>query len=151
MGGVLAIDHGTRISGFAVADRLRLVSAPLPPARLDGAGPEILAHIKKLAGERDVDTLLVGLPLDGNGKDTGRSRDVRRFAGRLAAALPHLRVLGWDEHLSTRAARELLVDEGLSKAKRQALRDSYSALVILRDWLNSGEPATHPIAPASPG
>lgn len=147
MGGILAIDHGTRVTGFAVADALRLSTTPLAPARLPGDGPALIAHVRKLVDERDVDTLLVGLPLAEDGRDTPRSRDVRAFATALAAAFPRLRVLGWDERLTTRAARELLVEEGLSKRKRQELRDSYSALVLLRDFVASGEPATHPLSP----
>lgn len=143
MGGVLAIDHGTRVSGFASTDSLRIATSALPAVRAPGDSDALLDHLERLVAERDVDVLLVGLPLDGKGQDTARSKDVRRFARRAAQRLPSLAVCGWDEHLTTRAARELLVEEGVSKRKRQELRDSYAALVLLRDWMAAGEPRTH--------
>ena len=46
----------------------------------------------------------------------------------------------YDERLTTKAAEELLRDAQVPIARRRELRDSFSALVLLRDWLASGEP-----------
>lgn len=143
MGGLLAIDHGTRVSGLASTDGLRIATTALPCVRAGGDSAALLDHLERLVSERDVAILLVGLPLDERGQDTARSRDVRRFARQAAERLPRLEVWGWDERLTTRAARELLVEEGVSKRKRQELRDSYAALVLLRDWIAAGEPKTY--------
>jgi putative holliday junction resolvase len=142
VGGILAIDHGSAKSGFASADRLRIAVAALPPVRLPGDGPELLEHVARLTRERESNILLVGVPLDGEGGETAQSARVRAFAARLARRLPELELVFWDERLTTQAARDLLVEEGLPLRRRKELRDSYSALVLLRDWLAAGEPRT---------
>ena len=45
-----------------------------------------------------------------------------------------------DERLSTKEAEALLRDAGHFGEERKARRDSWSALVILRDWIAAGEP-----------
>jgi putative Holliday junction resolvase len=65
---------------------------------------------------------------------------VRRFAARLGARFPGLGLVLWDERLTTKAAEELLREAGFSGRRAKARKDSWSALVLLRDWLESGEP-----------
>lgn len=139
-GGVLAIDHGTKRAGFAVVDALRLVPLPLTAWRGPGGEPALFECIAEMLLDRDVATLLVGLPLDMDGGESGRAKEVRAFAARLAARFPEVEVVFHDERLSTKTAEELLRETGLPPEERRARRDSISALVILRDWLAAGEP-----------
>ena len=141
MAGVLAIDVGTQRSGFAVADGLRLTAQPLDGVAAGEDAPELLDHVARLLDERDVDTLLVGLPRNMDGGEGARAAAVRRFAARLAARFPDLRLVLWDERLTTKAAEELLREAGFSGRAAKPRRDSWSALVLLRDWMESGEPA----------
>mgnify|MGYP002640528859 CR=1 FL=1 len=145
MGCILAVDHGTKKTGFAIADGLRIICEPLDVAHVTGDGPELLAHIEALCGERDVERILVGLPIHMDGVESSRAADVRRFGERVAA---HLAAVGlpapvsyWDERLSTKEADSLLVEAGYTGDARKSRRDSWSALVVLRDWLEAGEPA----------
>lgn len=136
--GVLAIDHGTLKFGFAVADPLRIATQPLESLRGDEAAA--FARIAKLLDERDVDTLLVGLPLDMDGGVGARAQDVRGFCGRLAARFPKLAVVAFDERLTSKAADELARELDLSRDERKRWKDSLAALALLRDWLAAGEP-----------
>jgi putative Holliday junction resolvase len=138
--GVIAIDHGTKRTGFAVVDGLRITSQPLDVFHGPGDGTALLAHVAKLVEERDVDTFLVGLPLNIDGTAGARCDDVKRFSAALAARFPRMRVVHYDERLTTKAADEMLVESGHTGEARKARRDSWSALVLLRDWLASGEP-----------
>jgi putative Holliday junction resolvase len=140
MGAVLAIDVGTRKTGFAVADALRIVAQPLDGVRAGEDDPELLDHVARLLDERDVDTLLVGLPRNMDGSEGGRAVAVRAFAARLGARFPGLRVVPWDERLTTKAAEELLREAGYGGRAAKERKDSWSALVLLRDWMESGEP-----------
>lgn len=141
-GGILAIDHGTKRTGFAVADPLRISVQALERASCDGASDALLDHIAALLDERTIATLLVGNPKNMDGSDGPRAKDVRAFADRLRARFPKLEVVLYDERLTTKAAEELLRERGERGEKARALRDSMSALVLLRDWLASGEPRT---------
>jgi putative Holliday junction resolvase len=137
---VLAIDHGTQRTGFAAVDALRIAALPLDAYAGDGAGPALLEHVAGLAAERSVRVLLVGLPRRADGSEGQRAADVRAFAARLAQRLPACALVFHDEHLTTKAAEELLREAGAPRAQWKARRDSLSALVLLRDWLASGEP-----------
>lgn len=136
--GVLAIDHGTQKFGFAVADPLRIATQPLESLRGDES--DAFARIAKLLDERDVDTLLVGLPLHMDGGVGARAEDVRGFCARLAARFPELAVVAFDERLTSKAADELARELDLSRDERKRWKDSLAALALLRDWLASGEP-----------
>ncbi len=138
--GVLAIDPGARKSGFAFTDALRISASALDPVRTDGDDQALLAHVEALVGERDVSVLLVGLPLDPEGRDTERSRAVRRLVAALTERFPTLEVCTHDEHLTTKEAESRLREQGYSGREIQRRKDSWAALVLLEDWLASGEP-----------
>ncbi len=99
-----------------------------------------LDHIAELVQERSARTLLVGLPLNMDGTESGRSKDVRGFIERASARLPEVEVVAYDERLTTRAAEDLLHEAGFHGEGRKERLDSWSALVLLRDWLETGEP-----------
>ncbi len=138
--GVLAIDHGTKRSGFAYVDPLRLAPVPLDPCAAPGGGEELLAHVRRVLDERDVGVILVGLPRNMDGSEGPRAAEVRAFATTLAARHPGLAIVMHDERLTTKEAEELLRDARIPPRDRKARRDSLAALVLLRDWIESGEP-----------
>ena len=140
MGAVLAIDVGTKKTGFAVADPLRIIAQPLDGIRAGEDDPELLAHVSQLLSERDVTTLLVGLPRNMDGTEGARAGAVRAFAARLGERFPGLAIVTWDERLTTKAAEELLREAGYGGREAKTRKDSWSALVLLRDWMESGEP-----------
>lgn len=137
-GAVLAIDHGTKRTGFAVVDPLRIAAKPLETVAL--VGDALLAHVAKLCDERTVAVFLVGLPLDAQGKDGGRAAEVRAFAASLAARFPAIEVVFHDERLTSKEADLRLVEAGHTGRDRKERRDAWAALVLLQDWLESGEP-----------
>ena len=139
-GAVLAIDHGSKRAGFAVSDALRISSQALESWRSHPAQPALLEHVAALLRERDVGIILVGLPLNMDGSEGPRTAEVRSFVRELAARFPDLEVIAHDERLSTKAAEDMLREAGHHGAARRARRDSWSALVILQDWIACGEP-----------
>src|SRR5258705_6255266 len=130
--GVLAIDHGTKRTGFAVVDGLRIAAHALDGWRGAGGEEEMLAHVGGLLAERDVAVLLVGLPLDMSGGEGARAAEVRAFGRRLAARFPGQEVVFYDERLTTNAAEELMREIRSSQDERRPRDDSLAALVLLR-------------------
>jgi putative Holliday junction resolvase len=137
MGGVLAIDYGSKKCGFATTDALGVSLQPLTGLRHEGDESRLLAHLRELLAERDVSVLLVGVPLDPEGRAGERALVVRAFAARLRTAFPALEVAEWSEHLTTREAESRLREQGVRGRDAKAERDSWSALVLLEDWLRS--------------
>jgi putative holliday junction resolvase len=61
---------------------------------------------------------------------------VETFIGQLEARLS-IRIVPWDERLSTVAAEKILLEGDLSRAKRRKVIDRLSAAIILQGYLDS--------------
>lgn len=140
MSAVLAIDWGTKKSGFAIADALRIIVKPHGAVRLDGDSDELLDHIAELGLERSFGVVLVSLPVQEDGTDGGQAQLVRAFVERLSARFPEFEVIPYPERLTSKEAENRLRDEGYRGKQLKELRDAWSAWVLLEDWLRSGEP-----------
>ena len=137
--GALGVDHGTKRTGFAAADRTRIVVTPLEPVK--GGDAEALDEIARLGEERDFDVLVVGYPLHMDGARGDRVAEVDAFIAKVRERFPHLTVVRQDERLTTKEAEARLRDAGYHGAERKARRDSWSAMILLEDWIRAGEPA----------
>jgi putative Holliday junction resolvase len=137
MGGVLAIDYGDQKCGFASTDALRIAREPLGVLRHGGREEVLFAHIEALLAERDVEALVVGLPLHVSGAPGRRVESVRAFTAGLRARFPGIAVHEWDERLTTKEAEARLRERGLRGRAAKAERDAWSALVLLEDWLSA--------------
>ena len=135
---ILAIDHGTKRTGFAVADALRITVAPLSAYHGAGDGEGLLEHVAGLAEERELETILVGEPLNMDGSPGSRAVDVAKFVARLRERLPALEVTLVDERLTTKEAEARLAEAGHHGQARVARRDSWSAAILLEDWIRAG-------------
>jgi putative Holliday junction resolvase len=135
-GGILALDFGDKKCGFAATDALRIAREPLPVLRHEGREEVLLAHLAGLLAERDVATLVIGLPLNMDGSSGTSAERVRAFIERLRARFPALSVQEWDERLTTKEAEARLRDLGRKGRAIRAERDAWSALVLLEDWLS---------------
>ena len=139
-GTVLAIDPGEKRTGFAVTDPLRLSVEPVGTYRGPGDGEGLVDHIASLADDRDLELLLVGNPVGPGGEPTARSTAVAALCERLAHHFPGIPIVRYDERWTTKEAETRLVESGRTGDERKALRDSWSAAVLLEDWIRSGEP-----------
>jgi len=140
MGAALGIDWGSKRSGFAITDALRIALEPLPPQEFAGESEELLEHVASLLDERVIDTFVLGLPLNMDGTEGPMVATVRAFAARLSQRFPDVRLVFQDERLSTKEAEDWMREAEIPVKKRRAIRDSASAAVILRDWIAAGEP-----------
>ncbi len=133
---VLAVDIGDRRTGLAATDWTGSIRVPLPA--VVGKDDEACARaIAELAAERETEVLVVGLPLDGDGKVGPRAQRTLGFVAvlRRATATPVHTV---DEAYSTDEAHSRLKDLGVRAAKRRQVADSVAAMVILERFLAFG-------------
>ncbi|MEM9379403.1 MAG: Holliday junction resolvase RuvX [Planctomycetota bacterium] len=136
--GAIGIDHGARRTGFATADAARIVVTPLDPAQ--GGNEEVLGGIARILDERNVGHFVVGYPLRPDGTVGERAREVEAFIALLAARFPDVAIVRQDERLTTKEAEERLRDAGYHGPERKRRKDSWSAMVLLEDWIRAGEP-----------
>jgi putative Holliday junction resolvase len=135
-GRILALDLGERRIGVALSDPLRLVARPLT---VIGRASKVkdFAAIGGLVAEHDVSLVLCGYPLSLDGSEGPQGRRIRRYAEKLAEALP-VEVVLWDESYSTEEAERLMASQKrLAPRERRGWVDAVAAAVILQSYLDS--------------
>jgi putative holliday junction resolvase len=94
-----------------------------------------LDHILALIDARDVEVLVVGIPVRADGSEGRIARDARFFAAKLSDARPSLRVAYHDEAYSTVEAHDRLQQRDMDGRQQRKVVDAVAAQVILEDWL----------------
>lgn len=123
---VLALDYGSARCGAAVCDPTQTIVTPIAPV-LAPATRRGLRALVELVGERQVDVVVVGLPLTLRGGDSDQTREARDFAARLASRLGDVPVELYDERLTTRIAQR--------DPNPRTSEDSRAAAHLLEGWL----------------
>ena len=134
-GGVLlGLDLGTKTIGTALSDagwRFTTPGKTLPRGKF----MRDLEALRRLAEERQVAGIVLGLPLNMDGSEGPRAQSARAYARNLAAlGLP---LLLWDERWSSATAERDLIAQDVSRAKRAERIDSHAAAVILQGALDA--------------
>ena len=135
---VLAIDYGERRVGFAISDPTRTIASPAGfLLRRPGKRPPIAEMIRR-ASELEAASFVLGLPLDGNGDDTPRAREVRAIADEIHRRTG-LAVELVDERFTTAAALRAVRAVGGSTRGRKGDVDALAATVLLQHALRLAE------------
>ena len=95
-----------------------------------------LAAIAAMLRDREVTTIVVGLPLNMDGSEGPAARGARLFAERMAAALK-VAVEMFDERLTSFEAEERLKGMPVKRGARKPAIDAIAATVILEGWMQS--------------
>jgi putative holliday junction resolvase len=133
---VLALDYGSARCGCALSDPTGTIVTPLEtvarPATKRG-----FARLRELVRERDVERVIVGLPLSLAGTDTDQTRETRAFARELSLRLGEgIPVELHDERFTTRIAQRMQRPGGAGRAFITS-EDSRAAAHLLESWLAS--------------
>jgi putative Holliday junction resolvase len=134
MGRVFAIDVGEVHVGLAVSDATGKVALPYGVLRREKLSLD-LQRLTNAAREAGADRIVVGLPLNLDGRGGPQARRVLDFAGRLRA-VSGLPVDTWDERLTTREAERRLIEGDVSRARRKGLIDQTAACLLLQAYLD---------------
>ena len=103
-----------------------------------------LRLVSRLARERDVIEVVIGMPRHLNGTEGESAHLVREFSSSLATMLPDVRLCLVDERRSTVAAKELLHQRGIQEKEQRLVIDSVAAQVILEHALEVERVSTKP-------
>lgn len=133
MGRALGLDVGDRRIGLALSDSGGILASPLTIIEHTTVTADIEA-ILKIAKEREVERIIVGLPRLMNGDIGPQAKKVQIFAEamRSKTAIP---LEFRDERLTTVTAVRLKQETSSKKKKRNLRYDAMAAAVILQDYL----------------
>ena len=133
---ILGIDYGTKRMGLAVSDLSCTIATSYKILYRTSKQKDIL-ELQKVISEKEVGAIVMGLPLQMDGKEGAMAEEVRRFAIFLEEKLT-LPLLLWDERLSSSAAENFLIKEvDLSRKKRAKILDASAAAYILQGVLDA--------------
>ena len=135
MGRILAIDYGTRRTGIAVSDPLRIIAGGLETVDTK----ELERWLARYYADNDVSTIVLGKPTQMNGAPSETWRFVEPLAARLRRAYPDKEVVFYDERFTSVIAHRTMLDSGIGKMARRdrALVDKISATIILQGYMES--------------
>ena len=137
----LGLDVGTKTIGVALSDEGGSIATAREVLSRRGHEADAKAVVERVTRE-GVRAVVVGLPLELNGREGHRARLVRRF---VAVLEPQLAVVAgglvpvrtWDERFSTAAAERTLLEADVSRAGRKRKVDALAAQFILQGWLDA--------------
>lgn len=132
----MSLDVGTRTIGIAVSDLLGMIAGGVETIKRTSPERDF-ERIGQLIKEHEVDTLVVGYPKNMNGTIGERAQSCEAMAEELRQRFDGIKVVLWDERLSTVAAEKVLVDADLRRKKRKKVIDMMAAVVILQNYLDS--------------
>jgi putative Holliday junction resolvase len=132
---LLGLDLGEKTIGLALSDPGLSVASPISTIKRTKFTADANALLK-LAAERGVGGLVIGLPLNMDGSEGPRCQSVRQFAANLLK-LKDLPILFWDERLSTMAVEREMIAHDVTRAKRDKVVDQAAAAFILQGVLDA--------------
>ena len=135
---IMGLDYGSKTVGVAISDELLLTAQAKEIIRRKEENKlrKTLARIEELIQEYDVETIVLGLPLNMDQSESVRSGLSEEFKEKLErrTSLP---VIMWDERLTTVEADTIMDEVGIKKADRKEYVDMIAAQIILQDYLDN--------------
>jgi len=132
---IMGLDLGSKTIGVALSDELTITAQVLTSIHRTALAKDLEA-IVRLVEDHQVEELVIGLPINMDGSRGGAVDKVETFIEHLSARLT-IKIIPWDERLSTVAAERILLEGDLSRAKRRKVIDRLSAAIILQGYLDS--------------
>ncbi len=135
MGRILAIDYGTRRTGIAVSDPLRIIAGALTTIETRQLEKFLADYFSK----NDVDTIVLGKPVQMNGSPSETMRYIEPLAARLRRTYPDKDVVLYDERFTSVLAHRTMIESGMGRMARRdkAVVDRISAAIILQSYMES--------------
>jgi putative Holliday junction resolvase len=135
MGRILAVDYGTKRTGLAVTDPLRIIATALETVPTQ----DLLNFLKAYLIKEQVDEFVVGMPKTLLNEDSETAPLVRKFVEQLKTIFPDKPVHLADERFTSTMAKRTMIDGGMKKKDRRDKSnvDKISATIILQSFMES--------------
>ena len=133
---ILGIDYGDSRTGFAITDALNITVQGLQTIYNKGSDKIILKEIDKILEQYEIDTIVIGKPLNMNGTESKRTEITEMFIHKLKCKYNKLKIETIDERLTTVAAHKTMNYLDINKYQKKNIVDTISAVYILETYLN---------------
>ena len=133
---VLGIDYGDSRTGIAITDALNITAQGLETIHNEGSDKIILRRLDEIIELYNVDTIVIGKPINMNGTVSERTEKTEQFIHKLKCKYNKLKIETVDERLTTVAAHKTMNFLDINKNKKKNIVDTISAVYILETYLN---------------
>lgn len=132
---ILGIDYGDVRVGLALSDPTGFIASGIGTLKISGMNNAV-SQISEVIAAHNVETVVLGLPLNMNGSEGPSANKIRVFADKLLASCPNITINFLDERRTSMLAAEYMTQTGTYGKKRKESVDTLSAQIILQTYLD---------------
>ena len=133
---ILGIDYGEARVGIAITDALNMTAQGLETIQRNSSDKVVLRRLDEILEQYEVETIVVGMPLNMNGTISERAKITEQFIHKLKCKYNKLKIETIDERLTTVEAHKTMNFLNVNKNKKKNIVDTISAVYILETYLN---------------
>ncbi len=129
----MAIDYGTKKTGIAVTDPLKIIATGLDTVPTYQLWDFLTTYFR----EEPVEKVVVGEPKMADGRPVPFQHLIIGLIRKIRKHFPEIEVTTYDERFTSMRAKEIILKSGVKKKKRRdkTLVDKISAVLILQDYM----------------
>lgn len=135
----LGVDYGDARIGLAITDALGITAQGLETIHHNANDKIALKRIEEIIKQYDIDTIVVGLPLNLSGQKTQRTEETEKFIHKLKCRFNKVKIDTMDERLTTVEAHKTMNFLHINKHKKRDIVDTISAVYILEKYMKKKE------------
>ena len=132
---ILGIDYGDARVGVAMTDALNITVQGLETIQRNQSDKNVLKRLDEILKEYEVETIVVGLPLNLKGEKTERTIITEKFIHKLKCKYNKIKIDTMDERLTTVEAHKTMNFLNVDKNKKRSIVDTISAVYILEAYI----------------
>lgn len=132
----LSIDYGEARVGIAITDPLGITAQGLETIHHENNDKVILRRLEEIFAKYEVDTIVVGMPINLKGEKTVRAEKTEIFIHKLKCKFNKMNIVSVDERLTTVQAHKTMNYLNVNKNKKRDIVDTISAVYILENYIN---------------
>ena len=133
MGRILGVDYGKIRIGLDLSDNTKRIAFPFKTIKNKNIN-FLLDFFRKLSSEKNIESIVIGLPLGMNGKDTLQTKNVRIFSKSIS--ILGLPIFFQDERLTSISAKKSLIKQNVKTGHNKEKIDEIAATIILQQFLD---------------
>ena len=135
MSRILSIDYGDARVGLAITDALGITAQGLETIHHQGNDKIVLKRLEEILEQYEIDTIVVGLPLNMNGTKSERVEVTEKFIHKLKCKFNKIKIETMDERLTTVEAHKTMNFLNINKHQKRNIVDTISAVYILESYM----------------
>ena len=133
MGRILGVDYGESRIGLAISDKTKSIAFPFKTIKNKNID-FLLNFFRNLYSEKNIESIVIGLPLGMNGKDTLQTKNVRIFSKSIG--ILGLPIFFQDERLTSISAKKFLIKQNIKTGHNKDKIDEIAATIFLQQFLD---------------